>query len=55
VSGSISTRSINTTNWGITFGTKNTANCGDRVYFRITAGAGFTGYLDTISTVWNAV
>jgi len=45
---------IPTTNLGITVGTKSTANSGNRMYFRIKAGASWTGYLTQISITWNA-
>jgi hypothetical protein len=45
---------IPTVNLGITVGTKSSANSGDRMYFRIAAGASWTGYLTQISITWNA-
>ena len=45
---------IPTTDLGLTVGTKSTASTGDRIYFRIRAGASWTGYLTGISIEWNA-
>ncbi|GAG23303.1 unnamed protein product, partial [marine sediment metagenome] len=46
---------IPTTNLGLTIGSESSANSGDRLYFRIVAGAGWTGYLGEISIIWNAM
>lgn len=43
-------RSFGTT-WGLTIGTKNTANTNGVMLIRITVGSSFTGYIDSI--VWN--
>jgi len=37
------------TNWGLTIGTKNTANTGGYMVIRITVGASFTGNIDKIT------
>jgi len=37
------------TSWGLTIGTKNTANTGGYMLIRITVGSSFTGYIDSIS------
>ena len=47
-------QTIPTTNLGCTIGTKSTANSFDKMYFRITVGQGWTGYLTGVSIVWGA-
>ncbi len=47
-------QTIPTTNLGCTIGTKSTANSFDKMYFRLTVGAGWTGNLTSISIVWGA-
>ena len=37
------------TAWGLTIGTKTTANTSGYIILRITVGASFTGYFDTIT------
>jgi hypothetical protein len=41
------------TPWGLTIGTKNTANTGGYMVIRITVGATFTGSIDNISWLFN--
>lgn len=46
---------INSSNWGLTVGTKNTANSFNKIYYRITAPDNFTGNLTRISITWAVV
>ncbi len=39
-------------NWGITLGTRNTSTSGNVIVIRITAAAGWTGYLSSIDLTW---
>ena len=49
-----SDQTIPTTNLGLTIGTKSTANSFDKIYVRITVGAGWTGTITSMSLVWGA-
>tara|TARA_B100001778_G_scaffold334976_1_gene350070 strand:+ start:5370 stop:7148 length:1779 start_codon:yes stop_codon:yes gene_type:complete len=48
-------QTIPSTNWGLSVGTRNTANSYDKVYYRITAPSTFTGSLTEISIEWAVV
>jgi len=50
-----SDQTINTTNWGLSVGTRNTSLSFDKVYYRITAPDTFTGELTEISIEWAVV
>lgn len=50
-----SDKTINSTNWGVSVGTRNTANSFDKIYYRITAPDTFTGNLTEISIEWAVV
>ena len=41
------------TNWGLTIGTKNTANTGGYMLVKITVGASFTGNLNSITSTFS--
>lgn len=47
-----SDQTINSTNWGLSVGTRNTANSYDKLYYRITAPSTFTGNLTRIGIEW---
>lgn len=49
-----SDQTIPTTNLGCTIGTKSTSNSFDKIYFRLTVGAGWTGNLTATSIIWGA-
>jgi hypothetical protein len=49
-----SDQTIPTTNLGCTIGTKSTSNSFDKLYFRLTVGAGWTGNLTATSIIWGA-
>ena len=48
-------QTIPTTNWGLSVGTRNTANSFNKIYYKITAPDNFTGNLTKISIEWAVV